>query len=137
MSNTPTARTAAASIDLSKRDLTLDLARVFCVLLVVAIHLMMVGVGTGPDGDLVAQLNKALANIGEVLKDAEMEFSDIVQLTFFVCSRDDYAIARREFGEVWRNHGGKHYPAMAVLMVAGLFDPHALIEVQGIAAAAG
>jgi fucose 4-O-acetylase-like acetyltransferase len=55
MSNTPTARTAAASIDLSKRDLTLDLARAFCVLLVVAIHLMMVGVGTGPDGELVAQ----------------------------------------------------------------------------------
>lgn len=55
MSNTPTARTAASSIDLSKRDLTLDLARVFCVLLVVAIHLMMVGVGTGPDGELIAQ----------------------------------------------------------------------------------
>jgi fucose 4-O-acetylase-like acetyltransferase len=35
-------------IDLGRRDLTLDLARVFCVLLVVAIHLMFVGVG--PDG---------------------------------------------------------------------------------------
>lgn len=39
-------RAAAASIDLSKRDLTLDLARVFCVLLVVVIHLLMVGVNT-------------------------------------------------------------------------------------------
>ncbi|MEQ1735598.1 MAG: acyltransferase [Rhodoglobus sp.] len=35
---------AAPSIDLSKRDLTLDLARVFCVLLVVVIHLLMTGV---------------------------------------------------------------------------------------------
>ena len=86
-------------------------------------------------GDLVAQLDRALANVGEVLKDAEMEFSDIVQLNFFVRSRDDYATARREFGEVWRKHGGKHYPAMAMLMVAGLFDPDALIEVQGVAAA--
>lgn len=34
----------SASIDLSKRDLTLDLARVFCVLLVVVIHLLMTGV---------------------------------------------------------------------------------------------
>jgi peptidoglycan/LPS O-acetylase OafA/YrhL len=42
----------ASSIDLSKRDLTLDLARVFCVLLVVLIHLLMVGVGFGPDGQL-------------------------------------------------------------------------------------
>ncbi len=55
MARTPTAQTAAASIDLSKRDLTLDLARVFCVLLVVVIHLLMVGVGVGPDGELIAQ----------------------------------------------------------------------------------
>jgi hypothetical protein len=33
-----------ASIDLSKRDLTLDFARVFCVLFVVVIHLLMTGV---------------------------------------------------------------------------------------------
>ncbi|RUR03460.1 acyltransferase family protein [Labedella endophytica] len=46
------AASSAASIDLSKRDLTLDLARVFCVLLVVVIHLLMVGVGTGPDGGI-------------------------------------------------------------------------------------
>ena len=44
----------SSAIDLSKRDLTLDLARVFCVLLVVAIHLMMVGVGFDANGDLVA-----------------------------------------------------------------------------------
>lgn len=41
-----------SSLDLSKRDLTLDLARVFCVLLVVVIHLLFVGVGTAPDGSL-------------------------------------------------------------------------------------
>jgi fucose 4-O-acetylase-like acetyltransferase len=46
-------RAASASIDLSKRDLTLDLARVVCVLLVVVIHLLLVGVGTRPDGSLV------------------------------------------------------------------------------------
>jgi fucose 4-O-acetylase-like acetyltransferase len=40
-----TAGSASSSIDLSKRDLTLDIARVFCVLLVVVIHLLMVGVG--------------------------------------------------------------------------------------------
>lgn len=47
--------TRSSSIDLSKRDLTLDIARVFCVLMVVAIHLLMVGVGVAPDGQLVAQ----------------------------------------------------------------------------------
>lgn len=46
------AASSAASIDLSKRDLTLDLARVFCVLLVVVIHLLMVGTGTNADGGI-------------------------------------------------------------------------------------
>jgi enamine deaminase RidA (YjgF/YER057c/UK114 family) len=86
-------------------------------------------------GDLVAQLDRALANIGLVLAEAGMEFSDVVQLNFYVCSRDDYAAARREFGRVWREHCGKHFPAMAMFMVSSLFDPDALIEVQGIAAA--
>lgn len=44
---------APTAIDLSRRDLTLDIARVFCVLLVVVIHLLMVGVGVGADGALV------------------------------------------------------------------------------------
>jgi fucose 4-O-acetylase-like acetyltransferase len=48
----PSAASTATSIDLSRRDLTLDLARVVCVLLVVVIHLLMVGVGTGADGAL-------------------------------------------------------------------------------------
>lgn len=45
--------TTSASIDLARRDLTLDLARVFCVVLVVVIHLLMVGVGLDADGRIV------------------------------------------------------------------------------------
>lgn len=48
----PTADAPSATPDLSKRDLTLDLARVTCVVLVVIIHLLMVGVGPGPDGGI-------------------------------------------------------------------------------------
>jgi hypothetical protein len=43
-------RAQAAALDLSKRDLTLDLARVYCVLRVVVIHLLMVGVDTDAPG---------------------------------------------------------------------------------------
>jgi len=48
----PRDTTAVSSLDLSKRDLTLDLARVFCVLLVVVIHLLFIGVGYTATGDL-------------------------------------------------------------------------------------
>ncbi len=51
-STIPRDTSAKSSIDLSKRDLTLDLARVFSVLLVVVIHLLFVGVGSDADGEL-------------------------------------------------------------------------------------
>lgn len=85
-------------------------------------------------GDLAGQLDRALANIAVILRDAGMAFEDVVQLDFYVTSRDDYATARKEFGAVWRRHCGKHYPAMAMFQVVSLFDPEARIEVQGIAA---
>jgi len=85
-------------------------------------------------GDLVGQLRLALRNIESVLRDAEMVFGDLVQLNLYVRSRDDYTAARRGFGAVWREIGGKHYPAMAMFEVSSLFDPDALIEIQGIAA---
>jgi fucose 4-O-acetylase-like acetyltransferase len=49
----PRDASAISALDLSKRDLTLDLARVFCVLLVVVIHLLFIGVGRDADGELV------------------------------------------------------------------------------------
>ena len=44
----------AAVPDLSRRDLTLDLARVAAVFLVVVVHLLQVGVGRDPDGVIVS-----------------------------------------------------------------------------------
>lgn len=85
-------------------------------------------------GDLVGQLDDALTNIGCILRDAGMAFDDVVQLNFYVTSRDDYAAARRAFGQIWKRHCGRHYPGMAMFQVVSLFDPDARIEVQGIAA---
>lgn len=84
-------------------------------------------------GDLAGQLDQAMSNIAAILRDAEMQFADVVQLNFYVTSRDDYAIARKQFGTIWRKHCGKHYPGMAMFQVVSLFDPDALIEVQGTA----
>ena len=49
-----TTRAATTAVDLSRRDLTLDLARVVCVLFVIVVHLVQVGIGPGADGALVA-----------------------------------------------------------------------------------
>lgn len=85
-------------------------------------------------GDLVAQLDRALENLGAVLREAGMDYPDLVQLNLYVTSRHDYATARAEFGRVWRRHCQRHYPAMALFEVVSLFDLQARIEIQGIAA---
>ncbi|MET4053515.1 peptidoglycan/LPS O-acetylase OafA/YrhL [Frigoribacterium sp. PvP054] len=54
MSTTPTTPSSAAPAVPPGRDLVVDLARVFCVLLVVAIHVMMVGVAVDDSGAVVA-----------------------------------------------------------------------------------
>ena len=84
-------------------------------------------------GDLVAQTDRALANLGCVLRDAGLGYEDVVQLNFYVLSSDDYHVARQEIGRVWRRYSGTHYPAMALFAVVSLYDPDAVIEVQGIA----
>lgn len=47
------ASSTASEVDLSRRDLTLDLARVTAVLIVVVVHLLQVGVAIGPGGGIV------------------------------------------------------------------------------------
>ncbi|GAB4156223.1 MAG: RidA family protein [Planctomycetota bacterium] len=85
-------------------------------------------------GDLAAQFERAMRNAAAVLREAGMSLGDLVQLNLYVRNRRDYATARREFGRIWKEHCGRHFPAMAMFEVASLFDEDALIEVQGIAA---
>ena len=72
--------TTPSSIDISKRDLTLDIARVFCVLLVVVIHMLMVGVGFDAAGALA--ISKPLEDQGWF--DAATWVGQIMPLFFVV-----------------------------------------------------
>ena len=45
----------------------------------------------------------------------------------------DYQAHGREIGAVWRRLAGRNYPAMAAIGVSRLWDPAALVEVQGYA----
>ncbi len=85
-------------------------------------------------GDLVAQTDQAMSNLGCVLEDAGLGYEDVVQLNFYLRSGEDYHAARKELGGVWRRYCGSHYPAMAMFVVVSLYDPDAVIEIQGIAA---
>ena len=46
----------------------------------------------------------------------------------------DYRAHAREIGEAWRALAGRQYPAVAAVGVHQLWDPGALVELQGVAA---
>lgn len=95
--------------------------------------------GYGPDGQIVAggvvaQFRQALHNLLIALVAAGGQAADLASLTIYVVGIDDYQAHAREIGAVWRELAGTEYPAMAAVEVSRLWDPEALVELQGIAA---
>ena len=89
-----------------------------------------------PDGRIAgqtvtAQFERALANLLHALAAAGGEPAHLASLTIYAVDLADYRAHGREIGEVWRRLAGPGYPAMAAVGVAGLWDPAALVELQG------
>ena len=59
--------------------------------------------------------------------------SDLVSLIIYTTVVPEYRASLRELGPVWRKHFGRHYPAVALLGVAALFDDDAKVELVGTA----
>jgi enamine deaminase RidA (YjgF/YER057c/UK114 family) len=82
---------------------------------------------------IVEQFDLAARNVVTALAAAGGQPDDLVSLQVYVTDLAAYRASLRELGGVWRGHFGRRYPAMAVLGVAGLFDPKALVELVGVA----
>lgn len=94
--------------------------------------------GSGPDGRLVGpglqeQFGRALDNVLEAMAAAGGRPEHLVSLQIFVRDAAEYRGALAELGALWRERLGRHYPALALLEVAGLFDPEARVELMGVA----
>src|SRR5580704_16401494 len=84
-------------------------------------------------GDFAAQFRKALANTLAVLKEASAGPEHIARMTWFITSRDEYMASLTDLGAAWKELMGRNYPAMAVIIVAGLVEPDAKIEIESTA----
>lgn len=87
--------------------------------------------------DFVAQFRQALANVVGVVQAAGGTARDLASLTIYVTDKRRYLESTKELGPVWRELVGRHYPAIALVEVAGLVEAGALIEIQGVAAVTG
>jgi enamine deaminase RidA (YjgF/YER057c/UK114 family) len=84
-------------------------------------------------GTIVEQFEQALANLLTALTAAGGQPTDLASLTVYAVDLADYRAHGREIGAVWRRLAGRDYPAMAAIGVSRLWDPAALVEVQGYA----
>ncbi len=83
--------------------------------------------------DFSTQFLTALDNVIAVVREAGGGTEHIVKLLAFVTDLDAYRAAQKTIGEGWRARMGKHYPAMSLVKVAGLLEPGALVEIEGVA----
>ena len=84
-------------------------------------------------GDLVAQFRQVCENLKAVVTARGGQLDDVLKLTMYVLSKSEYKARTREIGVVYREYFGRHYPAMTLVEVRGLYDDDCLIEIEGVA----
>jgi enamine deaminase RidA (YjgF/YER057c/UK114 family) len=84
-------------------------------------------------GDLVGQFRQVCENLKTIVTARAGQMNDIVKLTIFVLSKTEYKARGREIGVVYREYFGRHYPAMTLVEVRGLYDDDCLLEIEGVA----
>lgn len=83
--------------------------------------------------DFTAQAEQALRNILLIVREAGGTAENIVRLTWYVTNKREYVDASRELGRAYAAVMGAHYPAMSLLVVAGLLEDRAKVEIEATA----
>jgi enamine deaminase RidA (YjgF/YER057c/UK114 family) len=84
-------------------------------------------------GDFAAQVEQALRNVVDVLKAGGAGPEHIVRMNWYITDKADYQARRSEIGAAYRRVIGRHFPAMTLLVVAGLLEPEAKVEIEATA----
>ncbi len=83
--------------------------------------------------DFIGQMKQALRNIRAVVEAAGGVPEDIMRLTWYVTDKAEYLAAQAEVGRAYREVMGRHFPAMAMVVVAGLIENEARVEIEATA----
>ena len=91
------------------------------------------GAAPGKDGaprlDIRAQTRSVIENIGDILTAAGASLADVVEVSTFLVSMDDF----KGYNEVYSEFFGYEGPARTTVAVAALPHPHLLIEIKAVA----
>ncbi len=90
--------------------------------------------GTFKSDDLGVQFGRALDHVLDIVRAAGGRPEHVVSMTVYVTDLAAYrAAAVTGLGAIWRERFGRHFPAMALVGVAGLVEERAKVEVQAVA----
>ena len=88
--------------------------------------------GNFPEG-FVAQARQLFTNMLAILAEGGAGPEHLVRLTWYVVDLDEYRAAQKQLGRAYREIIGAHYPAMAVVQVAGFVEKAARLEIEATA----
>jgi 2-aminobenzoate-CoA ligase len=80
--------------------------------------------------DFIEQTAQALRNVMAVLACAGASPQHMVRMTWYITDRQLYVSNLKALGGVYRDTIGKHFPAMTCVVVNGLIEPRALVEIE-------
>jgi enamine deaminase RidA (YjgF/YER057c/UK114 family) len=89
--------------------------------------------GSFPAEDMAGQVRQTLRNVVAVLAEAGAGPAHVTRLTWYVTDRDAYLADPAGIGQAYRDVMGKHFPAMAVVVVSALLEPGAKVEIEATA----
>ncbi|MBI1233187.1 MAG: RidA family protein [Alphaproteobacteria bacterium] len=87
--------------------------------------------------DFTEQFRQVLKNTLAVLKEAGAGPEHVVRMTGYITDRDEYLAAGKQIGAIWKEMMGRNYPVMAFVIVAGLIEPRAKVEIETTAVIPG
>ncbi len=83
--------------------------------------------------DTVGQARQVFKNIVAVLTAAGAKPEHIVRMTWYITDKDEYLNGAREIGAAYREIIGRHWPVMAVIVIKGLIEAGAKLEIEATA----
>jgi enamine deaminase RidA (YjgF/YER057c/UK114 family) len=93
--------------------------------------------GAFPAKDMAGQVRQTLRNIVAVLAEAGAAPEHVTRLTWYVTDREAYLADPAGIGQAYRDVMGRHFPAMAVVVVSALLEPSAKVEIEATAVVPG
>jgi enamine deaminase RidA (YjgF/YER057c/UK114 family) len=93
----------------------------------------MTGVGEPPERSIAGQYEAACRSMAAVIAEEGGEPTDLVSLIVYTTDMGAYRESLGPIGEAHRRVLGNHYPPIALIGVATLFEPDALVELVGTA----